>query len=510
MSTPDPSNAVVENERDMEGNYNNESNIRSNSEMYNAGTRSKQQIHEEYNTGKNLAICEKLIDEGRARDIEDEPKMNGEPVFIIGSGPSLDKSIALMKDWKGGIICSPSHARTFMYHGIQPTHIVALDPFESWSELEGVDWSVTRTKLVTHPGVWPDLIKNWPNDILLYRQNIGRADSFYATTQRNMYSNREGDRNKATFNFSIRTEMTVFASSTPLQLFVANRLGYGMPFLAGCDWAFHSGKDRFTEYTVKKADSVQQVGNSPAVVIPAEWEKHEHPFTPPEKPTPGEDLIKTINGLFTTNVLLYYKKNMISAWRLFDKTIYSTDHGSVTEIPYMSIEKVVRTQGRVAKERAQEWNRKTSERYLAKVGSWIIENEAGGKNFIEAVDPEVQLTAWMIKMSRIYVCQQCGSVGEANDGDNHNDEACPVCAGGKLLQQNPIDIDKNMARVRRLMKWARENGGAQTQFKPSTPARVAPAGAANAPQPAPPIQPPAKLTRGQRLVRRIVRKAAGL
>jgi DNA-directed RNA polymerase subunit RPC12/RpoP len=483
MSTQDPNRVIGQTTVEMGHNFNTESQIRSNADIYNAGTRSQQQIHEEYNSGKNIATVERLIGEGRARGIEDEPKHKGEPVFIIGSGPSLDDSIKHLRNWKGGIICSPSHARTLLYHGAEPTHIMALDPFESWSELEGVDWSKTKTKLVTHPGVWPDLLENWPNEVLLYRQNIGRADSFYATTQRNMYSKREGDRNKSVFNFMIRTEMVVFASSPPLQLFVADRLGYGMTFLAGCDWAYHSGKDRFTEYTVKKPAQIVQTGNSPAVKIPMEWERHEHPFTPPDKPVAGQDLITTDNKLFTSPVLIYYKKNMISAWRLFARTIYTTDHGSVTEMPYMSIERAVATQGRKAKERSKEWVIKTSERYLARIGAWVVENEDAGKNFIETDDPEVDLNRWMVNMSRQYQCERCGSIGVAEDPNNHDGEACPVCKEGKIKQRHRIDIGKNMTRIRQLMKWVEKNGGsiavpkmaqeksgdAQTQFTPSVP-----------------------------------------
>lgn len=471
MSTQDrndhnltPAQQVVE----MGSAFNTESQIKSNSDMYNSATRSKQQIHEEYNSGKNLAVIERMIDEGRARDIDTEPKAGGVPVFIIGSGPSLDDSIAKMKDWKGGIICSPSHARTFIYHGIEPTHVVALDPFESWSEMEGVDWKKTRTKLVTHPGVWPDLIANWPNEVLLYRQNMGRSDSFYATTQRNMYAKREGDHNHAVFSFLIRTEMVVFASSPPLQLFVADRLGYGMPFLAGCDWAYHSGKDRFTEYTVKKPERLLQVGNAPTIELAMEWEKHEHPFASPEKPTAAdrERLITTDNKLFTSPTLLYYKKNMISAWRLYGRTIYTTDHGSITEMPYISIDAVIRTQGKKAKERSAEWNHKTAERYLARIGAWVIENESGGKNFIEAEDPEVQLHAHMVNMRRQFQCELCGSIGVADDAKSHDGETCPVCKEGKLRLRHDIDVSKNMDRIRELMRWVEKNGRVQTQFKP--------------------------------------------
>ena len=37
-----------------------------------------------------------------------------------------------------------------MYYGIAPTYILILDPFEQWSDLSGIDWTKTNTKLITH------------------------------------------------------------------------------------------------------------------------------------------------------------------------------------------------------------------------------------------------------------------------------------------------------------------------------------------------------------------------
>jgi hypothetical protein len=256
-----------------------------------------------------------------------------------------------------------------------------------------------------------------------------------------------------------------------LQLFVGHRLGYGMPFLSGCDFAYHSGKERFTNYTVKTPEIAAAAGNAPPFMIPAEWERHDHPFVPPNAIRNQDRLAKTDTGLLSTEVMLYYKKNMISAWRLYGKTIYTTDHGSITEMPYLSVDKVVLSQGKKAKERAEAWNHVTAERYLAKVGAFIVENDTGGKNFIEADDPEVQLHAYMVNMSRQYQCELCGSVGVAEDGNSHAGEKCPVCSEGKQARRHSIDIEKNIARVRLLLKWVEKNGGAQTQFKPSTPAQ---------------------------------------
>ena len=443
---------------------NNESTYRSQSNQYNALTTSKQLIHEEYNSGRNLAPIMKMIDEGRARDLDDEPKVDKKPVLIIGSGPSFDYAVEHLKEWRGGIICSPSHALTLMYHGIEPTHIVALDPFESWDEIEGVDWSKTRTKLVTHPGVMPSLFEKWPNDILLYRQSLGRSDSFYATTQLHQYSWRSGTREKGEFKWMIRTEVIVFACSTPLQLFVSDRLGYGIPFMVGADFGYHSGKARFTSYTVKEPSKLVAVGNAPAVDIPIQWERHEHPFVMPEKgSTEYDDTVRTNNGQLTSRVLLFYKKNTISAWRLLERTCYTTDHGTITEMPYMDIGKVVRTQGRAAKERSKGWNLRAADRYLASIGAFVLVTKANGKNFIEVTDPISDLSRYMVEMMKNVACGNCGLTGkiEREAGDDVEaqiaQQACPRCGMKEMKRANEYDMGENLTRIALLLEWVKKH-----------------------------------------------------
>jgi len=221
----------------------------------NESTLNTQTIHEVYNSGRNLHTILEAEKEGRAHDIGRVPKVRRLPAFVLGSGPSVDEVMPLLKDWNGGIFCSPSHARTLVYYDAPPTHIVALDPFCSWNEMKGVDWSKYNTKLVVQPGVIPELLEKWPNEILLYRQYLGNHDTFYAREQNQMYCHRKFANedlrqrvNRVTeFAPIIPTEITVFACSPPMEMFAAEVLGYGNIFLSGCDFAFSYGKSRFTE-----------------------------------------------------------------------------------------------------------------------------------------------------------------------------------------------------------------------------------------------------------------------
>jgi phage FluMu protein Com len=337
-----------------------------------------------------------------------------------------------------------------MYYGIEPTHILVLDPFCIDKEIEGVDWSKTRTKMIAHPGVHPSILKCWPNEILLYLQNNGRANSFYSTAQKIMYSHREGeDLRNPTFYFYIRTEMLIFACSPPMQLFVADKLGYGTMFLAGCDFAYHTDKARFTDYTVAKPGYYVPTANSEDIYVGPVWEKHVHDYIPNESHKISN------NNLPTEEIHLYYKKNMISAWRLCLKQVYTTDHGAMPEVPYADIKKVIRKQGLEFPPQSKQFVSKITEKYLASVDAYVVEAESGVV-FVESNDYKKELMSFMVGFKSNYKCPKCNANAQANDGKDHLGDKCPNCKEGVLEYTNKIDIDYNMKKFEKLYNMTHE------------------------------------------------------
>jgi DNA-directed RNA polymerase subunit RPC12/RpoP len=243
-------------------------------------------------------------------------------------------------------------------------------------------------------------------------------------------------------------------------MFVAERLGYGPMFLCGVDMGYHSGKERFTGYTVTTPERRSMIANAGEVVIPAQWERHEHPTGDTSKLSLGADTIVTNNGLITHPVHLYYKKNLMAAWRLSLINVWSTDSGIITEMPHADIHKVVAYQGSPRKFRPLKPAKckEISEVYLASVGAFVVECEHG-LNFVESTDVENEIPAFIRKLNRGYVCGKCGTMFESNDDLPHDGAECPTCKANELKHRNYADVDKNMARIRARLKAAGFYGG---------------------------------------------------
>jgi len=383
---------------------------------------------------------------GRAIDLSQEEKKKLKPVFITGSGPSLDKAIPHLKNWTGDIVTHYSQALTLMYYGIEPDYIVALDAICNFEGLDGVDWSKTKTKLVCHPGVWPSLFEKWPNQFLLYRQNMGDANAFAMNEQKLMYTDRKSSLQEALdgsfcLDPIIKTEVTMFACTPPAQLFVAQVLQYGAVFLAGLDFAYHDNQERFTNFKIVDGE---WVGNKPIL------------------PDPDNPRITTNNGLKTDQMHLYYKKNFISACRLSMQRVFSTDEGSITpnEIPYANIEKVVKSGGKV-KDITPDQRMWQYEKYLAKQDCFILEFERG-YSFVEVVAPPDKLEGYQVRditqnlvmRNRYYRCTMrgCEQSFAVGDDKDHTGDNCPICGNKSIVRANYANIEKNVARVKKLLE----------------------------------------------------------
>ena len=399
------------------------------------------------NSAANWHKIVELFDSGRARDISSEPKKELQPVILTGSGPSLDITIGKLKDWAGGIICHYSQAVTLRYYGVIPDYIMMLDSICNWEGLRAVDWEGTKTKIIVHPGMWPSLIDNWPGEMLFYRQNLGKPDAFGVNEQKIMYSHQIGGLQEAlesrmAFDPFIKTEMTMFACTPPGQLFSAQILQYGPVYLTGMDFAYQGDQERFTNSEINES---------------GQWVRYRHVL-------PEREYVKTANGLRTDPLHLYYKKNFISACRMSMQRVFTTDKGAITEMPYIGMDKVIKTQGKKAPDIPSDLRAKNYERYLAKIGCYALEFDHG-QIFIEAEHPidwrddkgvmrAGDLRQFMTQKNRTYICKMCRNIVVSNDDTSHEGGECPACKHKALSNPDRCDIEKNMARLKSLVSFA--------------------------------------------------------
>jgi hypothetical protein len=102
-----------------------------------------------------------------------EAAFTGEPAIVLGSGPSLDKSLPLLKDWKGRIFCGPTQLHYCLKLGITPDIVLAYDPNPNLDIHMAPQFNdYSGLKLITNPFIDPELIKWWNGERYYYIPSV--------------------------------------------------------------------------------------------------------------------------------------------------------------------------------------------------------------------------------------------------------------------------------------------------------------------------------------------------
>jgi DNA-directed RNA polymerase subunit RPC12/RpoP len=288
--------------------------------------------------------------------------------------------------------------------------------------------------------MWPSLVANWPNEFLFYRQNLGKPDSFGVNEQKIMFCERQGTlqdalETKISLRPLILTEITMFACTPPTQLFVAQVLGYGAVYLTGMDFAYHGTKERFTNYELEAGKWIRR-------------ERHLQDLT--------REYVMTNNGLKTDPLHLYYLKNFISACRLSMQRVFTTDKGAMTQLPYITIDKLIQTQGTSTKwDIPPQVRSSIYEKYLATLNCFVVNFESGSA-FVEVQEPMRDIAGFIQSKNRQYFCGNCKQEIMANDDTDHTGEKCARCGSNATKRISPADFETNMKRIKSLVDYVKE------------------------------------------------------
>lgn len=176
---------------------------------------------------ENIQAMKELLDlcPGRINDMTDCPKGKG-PAILCASGSSIDPIMPMIKDWKGALFCSTSHASTLIKHGRTPDYIVCLDPRTApQDELMVPDFG--DAKLLGHVSIPYLYLTRW---LRRARGNVYVGRIVEPTYD--WYSHHLGHGYPW-----IRHVILPMIDSMASQLGFASWLGYSPLYLAGCDYS---------------------------------------------------------------------------------------------------------------------------------------------------------------------------------------------------------------------------------------------------------------------------------
>ena len=205
-------------------------------DRYNKSARTKLRPWESKFAAMNFYTVVEELKAGWASDMANLPSVpEGIPAILIGSGPTSDSIIPLLKDWKGGVFTSTSQASTCMYHKSCKIHIVAYDIQTDVQELSQVDtWKGREAHLLLHPCMKPEFLKYWKGEKSYYLPFMPNCPlREYVLPE--MYD-------------FIRSRALMSGSTGGMQLVIARLLGYNPIFMAGLDFGFPFGRDRYTSW----------------------------------------------------------------------------------------------------------------------------------------------------------------------------------------------------------------------------------------------------------------------
>jgi len=347
---------------------------RHSSGMFNENTAGRHYANEVQFSFHNHREIVNAFEEGRAVDLADLPKQKEKSVMIIGSGPTLDKALPFLKDWKGEIICSASQAATLIAWGRDPEHIVALDPDSSLAELRVDTWEGRNSILHLHPGVMPDLVRGWKGKLAFFRK-LQPQNTFYGIEQQTGYSPlgpfREGRYWGNESKPYIRSQVPMLACVLAAQICIAKQLGYRQQILVGTDFASIGDQLRFTS---RSWDGSAWIEHKPVSLegYSSQLGAENDPMIEIE-----------IDGLKSSATKIFYAHQTVIAWRLTECDIINAfPEGFLRMFPSRPFEEIMRRGNKGVKGYNLKQIRAASEEHLAKqnifffnVGDGIMPHE---------------------------------------------------------------------------------------------------------------------------------------
>lgn len=312
---------------------------------------------------RNAARTYKEVERRFARgnfDLRFAPRLEGAPVLILGSGPSLDDMLPYLKDWKGKIACSTSHVPLMEYMGIEPDFVFLIDADPAMVFLvKDYVRPDTKTILITHPQIPREIIEAWPEDKVYFFRMFDPGDPFSMKYMPMMYGWLNEEKGYAVGSYILNSGNVVNAMVPAMQA-----LGAGAIFLCGYDLGY------------PEKDGKVQHRSSSAARVNGEWV-----VTPPP-PLPSQEVRpityeKGNNGVLCDELCYFYKYSFLILYGLGGVPVLSCSRGIVSEVPYVSPKEVVARQGKGFESliRKPEESYQIAQEYLRLRGLYVLKTD---------------------------------------------------------------------------------------------------------------------------------------
>lgn len=280
------------------------------------------------------------------------------PCIITASGPSLDKLMPLVKNWKGGLICSANaQASTLRYYGAHPSHVFLFDSTATVERFKKAPLNPRKTILITHPGINPQINEGWTGQKYWYK--VYSPNSMVLS-----------EIMRSAFDFLHSTHYP-FACAIAGQTAFAHAMGYDPLIYVGADFSFTEDQARFNEWncdvpTWKKIrgsikSSAQYYSQFAALAsanpsLPPSFKEKkpirltkkwtEKPGRSAKDESRGAILLRTKSGYLTHYIHMIYAATTVAVQWLDGPNIVDCSDGQLTGLmPKGNLEEIIETQG---------------------------------------------------------------------------------------------------------------------------------------------------------------------
>jgi hypothetical protein len=235
---------------------------------------------------------------------------------IIGSGPSLNKTVHLLKAFPGYILCGPSNAAILCANGINPHAIIAIDSgMGTMLHIGSAPFGKMGIHLITNPTIGPGVPAVFPSSnrwwFMSYIQLGEGAQHPYNIFLSFLFDNIKSWMYQA--GCTVNAEYLI-----PGMWQSMGHVPFRAIYLLGADFCYRPNAARCASFRLEDDGKT--------------WTERDID-TPSKVVRSTARLMRSRNGLLTDQAMLEYKRSLLTVWVMTQLPTFDCSDGIITEIP---------------------------------------------------------------------------------------------------------------------------------------------------------------------------------